>query len=116
MIKELMNGFIESWQPWTEANSSMDVNYTELLWFQLSSYLPLFKHHSFREEKGQISLTDGEIRCRIMIYTYGREPHEIGSWAKTERDLMLRKLKEEGLSIRQIERVTGNSRGVVAKC
>jgi hypothetical protein len=27
------------------------------------------------EISGQISLTDGEIRRRIMIYTYGREPH-----------------------------------------
>ena len=50
-----------------------------------------------------------------MSYIHGREPHEIGSWVKAERDLLLRKLKEEGLSIRQIERVTGISRGVVAK-
>jgi len=67
------------------------------------------------EISGQISLTDDEIRRRIMSYIHGREPHEIGSWVKAERDLLLRKLKEEGLSIRQIERVTGISRGVVAK-
>jgi REP element-mobilizing transposase RayT len=67
------------------------------------------------EISGQVSLTDDEIRRRIMSYTHGREPHEIGSWVRAERDLLLRKLKEEGLSIRQIERVTGISRGVVAK-
>jgi hypothetical protein len=67
------------------------------------------------EISGQISLTDDQIRRRIMSYTHGREPHEIGSWVKAERDRLLRKLKEEGLSIRQIERVTGISRGVVAK-
>lgn len=67
------------------------------------------------EISGQFSLTDDEIRRKIMSYTHGREPHEIGSWAKAERDILLRKLKEEGLSIRQIERVTGISRGVVAK-
>lgn len=50
-----------------------------------------------------------------MHYNNGREPHEIGSWTKVERDSMLRKLKGIGLSIRQIERVTGISRGVVAK-
>jgi REP element-mobilizing transposase RayT len=67
------------------------------------------------EISGQISLTDEEIRRRITSYTHGRQPHEIGSWVRTEWDLLLRKLKEEGLSIRQIERVTGISRGVVAK-
>ncbi|MGI6091732.1 MAG: transposase [Veillonellaceae bacterium] len=67
------------------------------------------------EISDKISLTNEEIRRRIMKYTQGREPHEIGSWVKSERDQLLRKLKEEGLSIRQIERVTGISRGVVAK-
>ncbi|QDR79283.1 transposase [Sporomusa termitida] len=67
------------------------------------------------EPLGKQSIDDREIRRRIMQYTNGCEPHEIGSWEKAERDTMLRKLKEEGLSIRQIERVTGISRGVVAK-
>lgn len=67
------------------------------------------------EITGQSSMNDGEIRRQIMQYTNGREPHAIGSWAKTERDSMLRQLKEAGLSIRQIERVTGISRGIVAK-
>ena len=67
------------------------------------------------EISGKLSLNDGEIRRRIMQYTHGCEPHEIGSWTKAERNSMLRKLKEAGLSIRQIERATGISRGVVAK-
>ncbi|MDU4962352.1 MAG: hypothetical protein E6X17_16970 [Sporomusaceae bacterium] len=40
---------------------------------------------------------------------------KIGSWVKAEWDLLLRKPREEGLSIRPIERVTGILRGVVAK-
>jgi REP element-mobilizing transposase RayT len=64
---------------------------------------------------GRISLSDEEVRQKIMRSTNGKEPHEIGSWAKPDRDFMLRKLKEEGLSIRQIERATGISRGIVAK-
>jgi hypothetical protein len=67
------------------------------------------------ELTGKLSMNDGEIRRRIMHYTKGREPHEIGSWTKAERDSMLRELKEAGLSIRQIERATGISRGIVAK-
>lgn len=67
------------------------------------------------EVSGKLSINDREIRRRIMYYTNGREPHEIGSWTKAERNSMLRQLKEAGLSIRQIERATGISRGVVAK-
>ncbi|HWR39566.1 MAG TPA: transposase [Patescibacteria group bacterium] len=67
------------------------------------------------EVSGKASMNDGEIRRRIMRYTNGSEPHEIGSWEKDQRDSLLRKLKEDGLSIRQIERATGISRGVVAK-
>jgi putative transposase len=73
-----------------------------------------FYHVIFRGVNHQ-HMDDGEICRRIMHYTKGVEPHEIGSWAKAKRDSMLRQLKEAGLSIRQIERVTGISRGVVAK-
>ena len=64
---------------------------------------------------GRISLSDEEVLRRIVCSANGSEPHEIGSWAKHERALMPQKLKAEGLSIRQIERATGISRGVVAK-
>ena len=37
------------------------------------------------------------------------------AWERTERDRALRTLKENGLSIRQIERLTGISRGIVQK-
>ena len=47
---------------------------------------------------GRVSLSDEEVHRRIMRFTDGSEPHEIGSWAKPERDLMLQKLKAEGLS------------------
>ena len=50
-----------------------------------------------------------------MQYTNGREPHEISPEKKAERDTLLGKLKEAGLSIRQIERVTSIFQGVVTK-
>ncbi len=39
----------------------------------------------------------------------------LGIFEKTERDRILQKLKNSGLSIREIERATGISRGIVAK-
>lgn len=71
--------------------------------------------HDF-DVTGRKNKSEEEVRRRIMKCTGGREPHEIASWPKTERDFLIRQLKEkEGLSIRQIERATGLSRGVIAK-
>ena len=65
---------------------------------------------------GRINPSEEEIRRKILRCTEGSEPHEIAAWSKAERDTLLRQLKEkEGLSIRQIERATGISRGVIAR-
>ena len=67
------------------------------------------------EASGHIHLSDDEI-CRIIVrLANGSEPCEIGTWEKQKGDEMLQKLKAEGLYIRQIERATGISRGIIAK-
>ncbi|HML35409.1 transposase [Sporomusa sphaeroides] len=81
-------------------------------WFKLHQ---IITKHDF-DVTGRTNIREEEIRRRIMQYTGGREIHEIVSWPKIERDYVIRQLKEkEGLSIRQIERATGISRGVIAK-
>jgi predicted transcriptional regulator len=46
----------------------------------------------------------------------GKEPHEIGNLPKCVRNEIIKQLKEnQGFSIRQIERATGISRGIIAK-
>ncbi len=65
---------------------------------------------------GKISQNEMQIRQKILEITNGREPLEIMSYPREERNQIIRRLKEIGLSIRQIERATGISRGVVAKC
>lgn len=62
-------------------------------------------------------LSEAEIRKKIMKYTEANEPHVIASWPKLARNEILKQLREtEGLSIRQIERATGISRAIVARC
>lgn len=62
---------------------------------------------------GKVKLTDDEIRRKI-IKKYKLEPKNICNMDKKERNAMLSKLKKE-YSIRQLERVTGVSRGVIYK-
>lgn len=81
-------------------------------WMKLHQIL---SNDSF-DVSGKRSLSEEEIRRRIMLWTKGREPHEVAGWPKSARDDLIRQLREkEALSIRQIERATGISRGVIAK-
>ena len=59
---------------------------------------------------------ENEVRHIIMEMLGGKEPSEIIGYFRKDRDIILRKLRAKGLSIRQIERATGISRGIIAKC
>jgi REP element-mobilizing transposase RayT len=61
----------------------------------------------------KVKITDDEVRRRI-IKKYGIEPKEICSFERKERNEILGILKRE-YSIRQLERITGISRGVIHK-
>lgn len=73
-----------------------------------------------KEEKERFEISDkmkideGEIR-RSIIKKTGKEPNEIGQLKREERNLILKELRKE-YSIRQLERVTGISRGVIVRC
>lgn len=62
----------------------------------------------------KLKMTDDGIR-RDIIKRYGIEPNTIGGMDKQKRNEILGELKEK-YSIRQLERVTGVSRGVIQKC
>ena len=61
----------------------------------------------------KIKFSDDEIRRKILKEK-GIEPKLIGTFEKQKRNEILRELKNE-FSIRQLERVTGISRGVIHK-
>ena len=58
--------------------------------------------------------TEEEVRKIIMDCLGGKEPHKLKELNKVERDGILRQLRNMSLSIREIERATGISRGVIA--
>jgi len=63
---------------------------------------------------GKVKKTDETIR-REIIKKLKMEPQEISKLTKAERNLTLKELKNQ-YSIRELERVTGISRGIIAKC
>ena len=74
--------------------------------------------HKIAEEEiflvdDKVKITDEKIR-RDIIKRYNIEPKQIGAFDREKRNMILRELKN-CYSIRQIERVTGISRGIVHK-
>ena len=61
----------------------------------------------------KVRLTDDEIRRKILK-SYGVEPREIFNMNRNQRNEMLKQLKKS-YSIRQLERITGISRGIIHK-
>ena len=77
-------------------------------------------HHEMVTENYEIGnsrrLTAEEIRTTIKTILNGKEPHTIASLPKHERNSILKRLRyKEGFSIRQIERATGISRGIISR-
>ena len=58
--------------------------------------------------------TEADVRKTIMECIGGIEPNQIKKRDNGERDKIIRQLRNVGLSIREIERETGISRGVIA--
>lgn len=60
--------------------------------------------------------SEEQIRRRIIKLLDGKEPHAIGGLPKEERNNWIKILREkEGFSIREIERATGISRGIISR-
>ena len=60
-------------------------------------------------------MTDDDAKKQIMKIGHIQYCQELHSFEKTSRNIILRKLKDEGLSIRQLERLTGINRGTIQK-
>jgi REP element-mobilizing transposase RayT len=63
----------------------------------------------------QERLTDEKAQSLISKASDELSIHELHNMGKANRDLVLRKLRDNGLTIRQIERLTGIKRGVIQR-
>ncbi|MCL2529877.1 MAG: transposase [Coriobacteriia bacterium] len=64
----------------------------------------------------EVKRTKEEIRQEFLSLLGGVEPGSLVGLPRLERDAILTSLRKHGFSIRQIERLTGVSRGIIAKC
>ncbi len=69
-------------------------------------------NYSISETK---KLTNEQLKRKMKRITDGIEYDEISKLPKLERNKLLRKLRAEGFTIGQLERVTGISRGIITR-
>ena len=65
-------------------------------------------------ETGHV-MTEKDVIRKALSVTGGENPLKIAQYPKEERDLLLVRLKEAGLSVRQISRLTGLNRNTVQR-
>ena len=61
-------------------------------------------------------LTEEEVRSGMLSFLGGMEPSAICGLPRLERNNVLVALRKQGYTINQIERATGISRGIIARC
>jgi len=66
-------------------------------------------------QSDKVKRTEEEIRKGILCALGHLGPSAVAGLAKQERDTTLALLREKGFSIRQIERATGISRGIISR-
>ena len=64
------------------------------------------------ERRGIRDETARQIICKTCGINSGTQ---LQQWTKTDRDAAIRELKSKGLTVRQLERLTGLNRGVIQK-
>jgi len=67
------------------------------------------------EYDDQHRMTDEEAKKRVLKIGHVQYCQELQNFEKTSRNKVLKKLKDDGLSIRQLERLTGINRGIIQK-
>ncbi|MCL2806870.1 MAG: transposase [Coriobacteriia bacterium] len=71
------------------------------------------KDYSYSRE---VKRTKEEMRQEFLSLLGEVEPSSLVGLPKPERDAILTSLRKQGFSIRETERLTGVSRGIIAKC
>ena len=107
------------WSSYTEYITDKDGLTDKGFVLELLSKEEFIEFHNTEEELAftvddRTKISDDEIR-RNILKEIGIDPKLIGEQEKNRRNEILRALKNK-YSIRQLERVTGISRGVIHKC
>ena len=79
------------------------------------SYMNDVDTNKYLEYENQNRMTDKNAKQKIMEIGKVQHCQELQNFDRQKRDYVIRKLRDEGITIRQLERLTGISRGRIQK-
>lgn len=123
MVKKVEDYPWSSFREYTEKENICDTHFLLSLFSEdTGKALQQFKEFNLAENQEKcmeydedLRLNDNEATEIIQMISGVKSPVEIQGFAKEKRDEVIKKLRNEGLSIRQIERLTGISFGVIRR-
>jgi len=80
---------------------------------QFRQYVNKSEDHKCMDVESSGRVTDEEAKALILRVGNISYCQQLQDFERTDRDTVLRKLKDDGLSIRQIERLSGINRGII---
>ncbi len=121
MVKKILEYPWSSYREYMENPKICDIEFTLNLFSEdREKAMRLFKEFNLEENKDKCLEYDQNMRWKdpeaidfIKRISGVQSPLEIQGFEKEKRNDIIKKCKEEGLSIRQIERLTGISFGVI---
>ncbi len=121
MVKKILEYPWSSYREYIENPKICDIEFTLNLFSEdREKAMRLFKEFNLEENKDKCLEYDQNMRWKdpeaidfIKRISGVQSPLEIQGFEKEKRNDIIKKCKEEGLSIRQIERLTGISFGVI---
>ena len=118
IVNKAEDYMFSSYNEYINSSDIIDVEFT----FELISIENFREYHRKSSEdkclditEKKYRVTDEEATVIIKKLTRCENASEFQELDKERRDKLLRKLKEKGLSIRQINRLTGISKGIIEK-
>ena len=119
LCKNIQDYKFSSYREYTDKNWIVDTDF-------ILDIMPLDEFAAFNyeentdrclelEEKEVIRLTDEQAKAIIELYSGCRNVTEFQALSKVEQEKCIEDLRDKGLSIRQMVRLTGTSKGLVEK-
>ncbi len=118
---EVSKNFESPWSSYVEYIGSPDLASTSFVMnaFGDPEAFVAFHQNGFvnapRKPQGRSQLSESQAKAILSAVLGDLNPYDIRALGKAERNAILRRLKEAGLSIRQIERATSIGRGIIAR-
>ena len=109
------------WSNWHDISSRRGFTKTQVLYDLASGQYPLLDYllsensDSCLDIETELPMSDADALAAIQKISGENDPTKISALQKEDRDRLLRRIKNSGISVKQIEKITGISRNIIYK-